>query len=323
MSGDATRRTFRRTWLVAGGAIVAAASAARLAAAARRRRQRLTHGELRELSEMWTWVDGARWYVRMSQIHRADAAVPIVLVHGFGVSSAYFEPLAERLAVTHDVYAPDLPGHGGTDTPSAPLGVGGLAEALAAWLDTMRLERCDLLGHSLGCQIAVELALRRPEIVRRLVLVGPPMDPRARRLRGLLPRFVAGGVGEPFGLTLRLAKDYARMGTRLAPELRAMLSYPLERTLPSTAPVPVLLVRGARDRVATQRWVDELFAASSNVRVVTIPGAAHALHYSHPDALAACVRSFLDGGAPSRAHRGGHSVAGSSRRIVPSGVPLP
>lgn len=323
MSAGETRRTFRRTWLLAGGALLAATSAARLAAAARRRRQRLARGELRELSEMWTWVGGMRWHARMSQIHRADSAVPIVLVHGFGVSSAYFEPLAERLAVTYDVYAPDLPGHGGTDTPSAPLGVVGLAEALAAWLDVMRIERCELLGHSLGCQIAVELALRRPEVARRLILVGPPMDRRARSLRGLLPRFVAGGIGEPAGLTLLLAKDYARMGPRLVPELREMLAYRLERTLPSTAPIPVLVVRGARDRVATARWVDELFSAASNVRVVTVPGAGHAVHYSQPEALAAYVRSFLDGDARSRVRRAAHSATGSSRSTVPSGAPLP
>lgn len=320
MRGRAHRR---RRAIAIGGAFLAGVAAGRLAAAAKRRARRLERGELRELSDMWTWVDDERWYVRMCAAHRDGPARPIVLVHGFGISSVYFVPLAERLAVHGDVYAPDLPGHGLTDTPAAPLGVAGLARALARWLDVMRLGPACVIGHSMGCQTAVELALRRPELVDTLVLVGPTARPRTKA--SLLPRFLRGGLHEPAGMSLLLARDYARMGIRLVPELRAMLAYPLERFLPRLPRIPVLIVRGEHDRIASERRLEELAAAAPNARIVTIAGGAHAVHYSRPDDLAATILAFID--APSRkregAPRGVHSAAGSSRRIVPSAFGLP
>ena len=111
------------------------------------------------------------------------AGHPIVLVHGLAVSSLYFVPLAKRLARSFTVLAPDLPGYGRSATPPRPLDVPELARALRAWLDLAGIESAIVLGNSLGCQIAVELALQSPLRVASLVLVGPTMDPGAPTIR--------------------------------------------------------------------------------------------------------------------------------------------
>lgn len=220
-----------------------------------------------------------------------------MLVHGFGVSSAYFRPLAARLAPHFDVYAPDLPGHGRSHTPPEPLDIAGLAEALRRWLRAMGLERVSMIGHSMGCQVAVELAARSPGLVDRLVLIGPTLDREARTLRRTLPRFVAGALRERpsrglFSLGLLIVKDYARMGPRLLDELRAMFAHAIEASLPHVT-APVLFARGEKDRVVPQRWVEELAALAPGSTVVVVPRAAHAAHYSHPDAVAREISTFL------------------------------
>jgi pimeloyl-ACP methyl ester carboxylesterase len=107
----------------------------------------------------------------------------VVLVHGYGVSSRYFVPLAARLAPTVRVYAPDLPGHGDSESADAPLSVPRLAAALDAWMDAWDLREAVLVGQSMGAQIATELAIRAPRRVAGLVLVAPTVDPHARSAR--------------------------------------------------------------------------------------------------------------------------------------------
>jgi 2-hydroxy-6-oxonona-2,4-dienedioate hydrolase len=114
--------------------------------------------------------------------------LPIVLCHGFGVSSRYMVPLAEALARDFRVYAPNLPGFGRSNRPADVLDIGGLAEALAAWMAALGLGPAALIGNSLGCQVIVEVALRHRERVACLVLQGPTPDrPRARRRGSFYP----------------------------------------------------------------------------------------------------------------------------------------
>jgi pimeloyl-ACP methyl ester carboxylesterase len=107
-------------------------------------------------------------------------ADPLVLVHGFGIGSSYFVPLAARLSHHAPVYAPDLPGHGPSDHDARPLTVAELAQALASWMEAMGLRGAVVVGHSLGCQVALHLAASRPELASRLVLIGPTADRSTR-----------------------------------------------------------------------------------------------------------------------------------------------
>ena len=92
--------------------------------------------------------------------HGDKSLPPIVLVLGFGISSSYFVPLAERLSSAAWVYVPDLPGHGRSDHDVRPLRIREHAHALVAWMDAMRLRHALLAGHSMGCQVVA--GRRRP-----------------------------------------------------------------------------------------------------------------------------------------------------------------
>ena len=104
----------------------------------------------------------------------AGEGEPVVLVHGFGVSGRYMLPLAQSLARWFSVFVPELPGSGRSQKPPTPLGIGGLAEALAGCLDALELERPAFVANSMGCQVVTELAFRFPDRAGPLTLSARP-----------------------------------------------------------------------------------------------------------------------------------------------------
>lgn len=282
----------RHRWLAAAALSTGALAAWKMAAAARQRRHMLRTGAMRELHPLWLDVGGCRTHARISTAATTPAAVAVVFVHGWGISGSYFIPAAERLAAEFAVYAPDLPGHGLSDTPATLLDVDGLAEALVDWMDRAGIRCAALVGHSMGCQIAVEAALRYPGRIDRLVLIGPTPDPGARSTLEQFRRFLMGGLFERQSLNSHLLKDYTRMGRRLAPEFRAMMRDPIEDKLPQLN-VPTMLVRGERDAIVPQPWLDEAARLLSTDRTAVIPGWGHAVQYSAAGQLVDAIRPFL------------------------------
>lgn len=237
----------------------------------------------------WIRVRGRAVHVRIAG---APDAPPLVLVHGFGVSSAYMVPLAERLCDEWRVIAPDLPGHGKSEAPPRALDVGELADELAAILDALRVPGAAMLGNSMGCQVLLDLARRRPALVRRLVLVGPTVVRGARSFPVQLVRLLAGAPFERPSIIPILVADYLRMITRVPGEVRAALRDRPEETARHVR-VPTLLVRGQFDPLTSRRWLRELSAALGGAPVREIRWWGHALNHNAPDALATLVRAFL------------------------------
>jgi pimeloyl-ACP methyl ester carboxylesterase len=101
-----------------------------------------------------------------------DEASPIVFLHADEGSGADFSRCAAILAADRSIYAPDLPGNGGSDSPKGRMAVAGLALAIADLFDQLRLRRVDLVGCGRGALVAFELAASRPREVRRLVIAG-------------------------------------------------------------------------------------------------------------------------------------------------------
>lgn len=257
-------------------------------------RRRLTSHERR--------VAGARIHHRAAP-GRLPHATSIVLVHGLGVSGRYLEPLARRMPDEHAVYVPDLPGHGASDRPAEPLDVPQLADRLVAWMDAVGLARVVLLGHSMGCQVALAAAERHPERVARLVLAGPSVDARARDVPRQLLRLLADVPFERPSLVPIVIRDYLRRGTRIVPELRAMLRDAPERRA-ACVRCPVLIVRGALDPVVPRAWARMLADALADARVVEIRDWGHAVHHGAPHAFVAAVAPFLsEERAPTTTHR--------------------
>lgn len=101
-----------------------------------------------------------------------DEASPLVFLHAEDGSGADFNRCAALLGADRSVYAPDLPGSGGSDAPKGRMAIAGLALAVVDLMEQLRLRRVDLIGCGRGAQVAFELAANRAQDVRRLIVAG-------------------------------------------------------------------------------------------------------------------------------------------------------
>jgi pimeloyl-ACP methyl ester carboxylesterase len=79
------------------------------------------------------------------------------------------------------VYSPDTPGCGESDAPPKALNIAGYAESIGDFIDSMRFRSIDLLGAHSGAAVAAELAIARPKLVRRIVMIGAPVLDESER----------------------------------------------------------------------------------------------------------------------------------------------
>jgi pimeloyl-ACP methyl ester carboxylesterase len=121
---------------------------------------------------------------RYGQMHYRQAgpgganAATLVLLHQNPSSSYEYEALIAAMAVDRRVIAFDTPGYGMSDPPPSPPGMAGYAAAFGDALDEMGLnDPVDLYGYHTGTLLSIELAIQRPELVRRIALTGIPMYP--------------------------------------------------------------------------------------------------------------------------------------------------
>ena len=152
-----------------------------------------------------------------------------------------------------------------------------------------------LIGHSASCQIVAEVALRKPERVAGLVLVGPTTDPRAATWPGLVRRWLRTAAHERPGQIPLLVRAYARTGlVSMARGMDAARRHRLDRTLAGVT-CPVLVVRGRADAICPADWAAALAGAAPQGSVETLPAGAHMVPVTHPEALAARIAAFVDG----------------------------
>ncbi|WFL76346.1 alpha/beta fold hydrolase [Altererythrobacter arenosus] len=112
----------------------------------------------------------------------AGGAPDLVCLHPAPFSGLAFTTIMPLLARNRQVIAPDFPGHGGSDPGRADATIADYAQAMASVVEDLAGSvPVDLFGFHTGCLVACELALTRPQAVRRLVLVDvPAFDPETR-----------------------------------------------------------------------------------------------------------------------------------------------
>lgn len=239
-------------------------------------------------------LDGRGLHFVVSRDPAPSERPPVVLVHGFGMSSRYMLPLAEELAPDFQVFAPDLPGFGRSDRPRRVLDIHELADALAAWMAALDLPRAVMIGNSLGCQVLVELAVRHTDRAACLVLQGPTVDPAARAVRPLLLRQLHNSRYDGTARMSRIAlTDFLRAGPRrLRATLRHLLHHRIEDRLPAVR-APTLVLRGTRDPLVPRAWAEEVTRLLPDGRLVEVRGVAHVMNFHAPRRFARVVRRFV------------------------------
>jgi len=211
-----------------------------------------------------------------------------VLVHGIGVSSRYFRPLALELVRHGSVYLIDLPGYGAAPDPRTEVTLDGHADAVASLLRGLTARETVVVGHSMGAQVVVSLARRHPPLVSRLVLLGPTMEPGRRTAVQAIARLLVDGTREPLAVNGIVFTDYIfRAGPPYTiRQLPHLLRDRLEERI-AGVPVPVRVVRGTRDPIVSQPWA-RLLARRAGGDALEIAG-PHVVMYTSPEAVAAAI----------------------------------
>jgi pimeloyl-ACP methyl ester carboxylesterase len=142
-----------------------------------------------------------------------------------------------------------------------------------------------LTGHSQSCQVVAAAAALDPRVVA-LVLLGPTTDPRLRSGLGLVRQWLRTAVHEPVRAVPVVLAQWWRTGPRSMLALwRTAAPDPIERRLAEVR-VPVVVLRGTRDRLCPHDWATRVAAAAPRGRLVEIPDAAHMTPQTHPDDVA-------------------------------------
>jgi len=238
-------------------------------------------------------LGGATVHCRRST---GGTGVPVVHIHGFAISGEYLMPTARVLARRWVNVVPDLPGYGRSERRDHVLDIPALADALMAVLDALGIDKAVLLGNSMGCPVALEVAHAAPERVHRLVLVSPAGGVQNQPLARALGQLGTDMFRESPRMFPVALPDYVRFGPvnglRLFHELTRYPS--LERLLHT--PVPTLAVLGVRDPLipSPARVREVAGLAPEQLAVAVIEKAAHAVNFSHPAELAGTVEAWLD-----------------------------
>ena len=150
----------------------------------------------------------------------APNAPPLFCMHGVTSWGGRFRALAEERLGAYHVFAPDLRGHGVSDW-DPPWNLGAHVGDLVDTLDALHLQRVDVVGHSFGGRLGLELAARHPERVERLVLLDPAVwvPPQVALERAELVRFDQAYASVDEAVAARLADNPAADRKRVAEEL--------------------------------------------------------------------------------------------------------
>lgn len=223
-----------------------------------------------------------------------DTDRAFVLVHGIGVSSRYYQPLAAELAQLGAVYLVDLPGYGAAPNPRRDVTIADHAAVLASVLRRAGLVNAVLVGHSWGTQVVSVLARDDPGVADRIVLMAPTMQPPSRRLWPAARNLLRDAFREPpavFGIAVT---DYLiRCGLPyLMRQVPHMLGDEMETRLGALT-ARVLVVNGDRDPIVSGDWAQELCGLSDRIEFRQVRG-PHVIMHTDPVMIAGHIRTWLE-----------------------------
>jgi pimeloyl-ACP methyl ester carboxylesterase len=271
--------------------------------------------------QRWVTVDGRR-----VNVVELGSGSPIVFIHGLSGSWQNWLEQVPVFAREHRVIAFDLPGFGASEMPEEKISISGYGRFVNALLDELGVGAAAMVGNSMGGFIGIELAIRFPERVERLVLVSAAglsieylRNERALALLGVAENRLAAYTGwmasrsdalarrpgarrlifgivahRPERLPGPLVAEQVRGSGKpgFLPALDALTDYPIRDRLGEIA-CPTLIVWGAEDKLVPARDADEFARLIPNARKVVWPETGHVAMLERPAAFNALLEAFL------------------------------
>ena len=217
----------------------------------------------------------------------------VLMVHGLGGTSNFYQVQADALAERFQVIRVDSAG-AGRSAPADPITIDGHAADLAALLGELGVSSAAVVGHSAGTLVVRALAARRPDLVSKLVLLGAVTEPteqgrQAQRDRAALLRREGTAAVAPGVVANALSETTRRDRPEVAAFVRELVmrqdaegyARNCEALAAATAPAPVspglplLLITGEDDKVGAPAVSSALAAEHGGATVEILPGVGH------------------------------------------------
>lgn len=254
-------------------------------------------------------VNGMQMYYEVS-----GAGDPLVVLHGAYMNIPAMGAIIPMLAENHRVYALEFQGHGRTTDIDRPITYPNLADDVAAFMDAVGLERADVFGYSMGAAAGLQLAIRHPEKVDRLVAASVAYDVEGWQpaFREFIPHLTV----EMF-LDMPFAEEFRRLAAdpdgfpALVEKLIRLEHEPMAWEAEVRAlETPVLIITGDADVVTLEHSVALFRLLGGGVmgdmgqplpesRLAVMPATSHTAVITQPELLVAFIEPFLAGAVPA------------------------
>jgi pimeloyl-ACP methyl ester carboxylesterase len=236
---------------------------------------------------------------------------PVILLHGAIGSLETFGPNLDLLAKTRQVIAVDLQAHGHTADVDRPLAPELMADDIAALIPHLGFERADVVGYSMGGGVAINVGIRHPEVVRKLVIVStvfarsgwfPEVEERFHLVGQLAEVMKQSPQYAHYAKVAPRPEDWNRMVEKLGAQVKKSFDY-MDKV---AALPPTLIVAGDADGMWPSHLVEVFARLGGGLRepgwdgsvgrpdsqLAILPGTTHYDIVASP-ALASVVESFL------------------------------
>ncbi|HEY4496823.1 MAG TPA: alpha/beta hydrolase [Candidatus Paceibacterota bacterium] len=250
--------------------------------------------------EGWKIINGGN-----AKFLELGAGKPLLILHGWNSSLSSWKETAISLAENGNrVIVPDMPGFGSSDAPDRPWTTDDYTKWVLDLIRELNLKNINLAGHSFGGGLAIKLAVQRPELFEKLVLISTA---RIRKKKSLHRSIIKVGakIIKFFSFLPLYEKarsllyrkivgtaDYPRASGTMKDTFKNVIAEDLTPVI-SLINLPTIIIWGDKDRLTEIGDAHLLNKSIKNSKLEIIPGIGHAPNIEHPKKLAELINKFI------------------------------